>query len=317
MKRKTDCRLNSGSKTAKKRNIKCPFCKEDKCRSDYLLKHIKVCKKNKNNITEPNKIDTDTDADDNSYIELKDCIEVLKKGKPKKSKEICKRIKRDNNIIDPAKNIFQYDGHKFMAFFTKDTEDNWQMWLRGLDVTNYLGYTSSTGAIMDKVDQKNTIIGSKLKTTKLQTNGINSKSIFINYDGLIELLLKSNKPKSIDMANFLNIKVHHKYLRKETYIVHQLYMFCKEADIRAKHLFAVDKPNGHKYFIDYYLLDHKIAIEIDEFNHSDRDEDQEKKRERYIKKTLGCKFIRCDPDDPDFSVATLIGKIYNLLNKGE
>lgn len=83
---------------------------------------------------------------DDFYIKQEDCIEILKQGKSKKCKEIIQYIEKDENdkesIIDPKDNIFQYEGHKFLAFFIDDEndEDNWQVWIKGVDVANYLGY---------------------------------------------------------------------------------------------------------------------------------------------------------------------------------
>ena len=48
----------------------------------------------------------------------------------------------------------------------------------------------------------------------------------------------------------------------------------------------------NKYYIDYYFPEHKLAVEIDEKAHLDRDEDKEKKREKEVKEELNCKFIR-------------------------
>ncbi len=69
------------------------------------------------------------------------------------------------------------------------------------------------------------------------------------------------------------------------------------------------------FYIDYYLPEFNIAVEIDEFDHSNRDPKYEKKREKAIKNKLGCTFVRCNPDDPEFSVIELIGKIGKQIKK--
>jgi len=60
------------------------------------------------------------------YIKPNDCIEILKHAKSKKCKKIWYYVTKDDDnssIIDPKKNIFQYQGHKFLAFFIDDEND--------------------------------------------------------------------------------------------------------------------------------------------------------------------------------------------------
>ncbi|MFM7989330.1 MAG: hypothetical protein ACKPKO_59450, partial [Candidatus Fonsibacter sp.] len=69
------------------------------------------------------------------------------------------------------------------------------------------------------------------------------------------------------------------------------------------------QKNVNNFRIDLYLPDQKIAIEIDENNHADRDPLYEIEREEYIKKKLGCKFIRINPDAENFKLSSWIGII--------
>jgi len=90
--------------------------------------------------------------------------------------------------------------------------------------------------------------------------------------------------------------------------------FCNAAKIKSVHQFII-VYDDLKYSIDYYLPKYKIAIEIDDFDHKNRDQKYEHKREQFIKKQLGCIFIRCDPDDNKFIISGLIGKIhYEILS---
>ena len=53
------------------------------------------------------------------------------------------------------------------------------------------------------------------------------------------------------------------------------------------------------YRIDLYFHDCKLAIEIDENAHNDRNIDYEIKRQKAIEQELDGKFIRIDPDKED------------------
>ena len=50
------------------------------------------------------------------------------------------------------------------------------------------------------------------------------------------------------------------------------------------------------YRIDLYFNDYKLAIEIDENGHSNRNIDYEIKRQKATEQLLGCAFIRIDAD---------------------
>jgi len=141
-------------------------------------------------------------------------------------------------------------------------------------------------------------------------------SVFIDQNAVGQIILKSNKPNSIDFAKSLGININQKITRKEVDIVYELDLFCESAGIKSKHNKSYIDDNN-RYHIDYYLPEHKIAIEIDENNHSDRDPKYEKARQKYLSEKLGCSFIRCNPDDPKFTISGLIGRIHKAITECE
>ena len=50
------------------------------------------------------------------------------------------------------------------------------------------------------------------------------------------------------------------------------------------------------YEIDIYFYDYKLAVEIDEKGHQDRDISREIERQKSLEKELSCKFIRINPE---------------------
>ena len=56
------------------------------------------------------------------------------------------------------------------------------------------------------------------------------------------------------------------------------------------------------YEIYIYFHDYKLAVEIDEYNHEDRDIGYEIERQKALEKELCCKFIRINPDKENFNV---------------
>ena len=69
------------------------------------------------------------------------------------------------------------------------------------------------------------------------------------------------------------------------------------------------------YRINLYFYGYKLAIEVDEKGHKDRNVDHEIKRQKTIEKELGCEFIRIDPDEEDFNIFEAINEIHEHTKK--
>ena len=77
---------------------------------------------------------------------------------------------------------------------------------------------------------------------------------------------------------------------------------------------TIEQYRVKKYFIDLVFPVHKLGIEIDENNHTDRCK-LKKKREQVIKQDTGFKIIRVNPDKGDFDVFDEIGEIQKFIIK--
>ena len=69
------------------------------------------------------------------------------------------------------------------------------------------------------------------------------------------------------------------------------------------------------YRIDQYFHDYKLAIEVDEYSHKDRDIDYEIKRRKAIEKDLGSEFIRIDPNKHDFNILKAASETHRHIKK--
>ena len=67
--------------------------------------------------------------------------------------------------------------------------------------------------------------------------------------------------------------------------------------------------------IDLYFEKCKIAIEVDEYGHCDRDEHKDTERQEAIKERLGCVFIRINPDVQKVNIDININKVINIIYK--
>ena len=63
------------------------------------------------------------------------------------------------------------------------------------------------------------------------------------------------------------------------------------------------------YRTDLYFHKHKLAIEVDELGHADRNLNNEIERQKALEIELDCVFIRINPDEKDFNIFKKINKI--------
>ena len=69
------------------------------------------------------------------------------------------------------------------------------------------------------------------------------------------------------------------------------------------------------YRIDLYFHEYKLAIEVDELGHTNRNINNEIKRQKALEKELNCIFIRINSDEKDFNIFKEINKIHTHIKK--
>ena len=69
------------------------------------------------------------------------------------------------------------------------------------------------------------------------------------------------------------------------------------------------------YRIDLYFHKNKLAIEVDELGHFDRNLNNEIERQNALEKELDCVFIRINPDKIFFNIFKEINKIRRHIKK--
>ena len=67
------------------------------------------------------------------------------------------------------------------------------------------------------------------------------------------------------------------------------------------------------YRIDLYFHKYKLAIEVDELGHANRNINNEIERQKVLEKELNCVFIRINPDKKDFNIFKEINKIHRQI----
>lgn len=181
-------------------------------------------------------------------------------------------------------------------------------WFVGKDVIKTLGYSENSrplrkwgesGAIVWEENKK------KMYVKTLENTGmcvghtskiINNNVVFISKEGILQLISASEKLSQQQKQEWYNMfGITEVYTsRKEIEFGCMLEEALGELEIKIVPQYNVD----NKYKIDFYIPKLNIAIEYDEQQHQ-YCEKEDIERENYIKRKLGCKFIRCDYRDSD------------------
>ena len=69
------------------------------------------------------------------------------------------------------------------------------------------------------------------------------------------------------------------------------------------------------YRTDLYFHEYKLAIEVDELGHTNRNVNNEIESQKTLEKELNCVFIRINPDEKDFNIFKEIKKIHRYIKK--
>ena len=128
-------------------------------------------------------------------------------------------------------------------------------------------------------------------------------------EGVRVLCWKSKKPESVSLAQDLGIKLDDfKSMVQETRTLASLTDIFRGDDIRLQ--FAAGP-----YFLDMYLAEYNIAVECDEYDHVHYDPIRETMRSKYVSATLGCKWVRYNPDAKGFSILQVANQVFCLIKQ--
>ena len=186
-------------------------------------------------------------------------------------------------------------------------DDDGNYWFNARHLAKALGFKSTNSGINKNVhpDEKKTLQDLQ-PNIKLTYN--KATSIYITEDAAYNLILKTQTVDALNLAQRLNMRQDTKFVRKEIEIVSFIQEFLATMDIECIFQFSCGG-----YRIDLYMPESKLAVEIDEHNHSGRDQEHEQERENFLKRMLGCSFLRFNPDAADFKLSTCVGEIAKRL----
>ena len=149
------------------------------------------------------------------------------------------------------------------------------------------------------------VYGGLVDNSKLNHNQQNCR--YINTEGLKALMVKSRNQQSLAYAKSLGIDISHFKLESAEMATIKYLMTIFDGEPMQQQ-FSVGL-----FRIDLYLTRLKIAVECDEHDHKDRDSQREHDRQKFITEQLNCQWVRFNPHDNFFSIASIANRIFRII----
>jgi len=185
----------------------------------------------------------------------------------------------------------------------------------GYEIATLIGYKSPKDIVTHNVSKCNQLVFREYPGVKIPE--LDPRTILITRDGVIEILLKTRKSITPDVLHILkkfNIDTtNKKCLTKEQQTFSSITNAFKTETFE-------DQYKVGKYYLDLYFPEYKIIIECDENGHTDRKPYKERERMDFVNEKLGLEdsnWIRYNPDEKDFDITKVIGKIYRKIKEND
>ena len=115
-------------------------------------------------------------------------------------------------------------------------------------------------------------------------------------------------PKSIEFRSKLGFNQYDITLTKEQSVLKSVMDAFKGENMQTQYSVL-------GYRVDLYFHGYRLAIEVDEKGHKDRNTNDEIQRQKALEKALGCKFIRINPDEENFNIFRTINEIHRHIKE--
>ena len=183
----------------------------------------------------------------------------------------------------------------------------------GYEVAALLGYANPKNVITNNVSKCNQLVFRDYPGVK--DPDLDPRTILITRDGAVEILLKTRKRITPDVLHILKTfgieTTNRKCLTKEQQCLLSITNTFKTEKFE-------DQYKVDCYYIDLYFPDYKILVEVDENGHKDRKPGDERERMDIVNEILGVddnNWIRFNPDEYNFDITKVTGKIYRKIDE--
>ena len=131
---------------------------------------------------------------------------------------------------------------------------------------------------------------------------------FLRFNLALKIIMDCRTDESWSLKRNLGFNLHDVINTKEQTVLRSIKGAFEEEDIQTQYTVI-------GYRIDLYFHKHKLAIEVDELGHADRNVNNEIERQKALERELNYVFIRINSDENDFNIFKEINKIHRHIKK--
>ena len=184
--------------------------------------------------------------------------------------------------------------HKIINITKKTLENNGievivdsvnALWLNEKNIEEKLGH-KNLPVITNKYDK----IYKKRRCELVNKPIKQSDRRFLHINLALKIIMDCRTDKSCSLKKNLGFKLHDVINTKEQTIINSIKDAFEGENIQTQYSVL-------GYRIDLYFHEYKLAIEVDELGHTDRNINNETERQKALEKELNCVFIRNNPDE--------------------
>ena len=199
-----------------------------------------------------------------------------------------------------------------MVNITKETYENngievitdkfGKLWLNERHIQQQVGL-KNLPALTNKYDEEYKKYRYKLNESKKQ-----SCRRFIRNDLKLKIIMDCRTDESCNLKRNLGFTLHDVINTKEQTVINSIKDAFEGENMQTQY-------TALNYRIDLCFHKYKLAIEVDELGHNDKNIDYEIQRQQALVRELSCEFIRINPDAIDFNIFKETNKIHRHINQ--
>ena len=131
---------------------------------------------------------------------------------------------------------------------------------------------------------------------------------FLRIDLALKIIMDCRTDESCSLKRNLGFNLHDVINTKEQTVLRSIKDAFEGEDMQTQY-------TALGYSIDLYFHKQKLAVEVDEIGHADRNLNNKVKRQKILERELDYVFIRINPDEKDFAIFKEINKIHRRIKK--
>ena len=131
---------------------------------------------------------------------------------------------------------------------------------------------------------------------------------FLRSDLTLKVIMDCRTDESCNLKRNLGFRLHNVINTKEQTVLKSIKDAFEGEDMQTQYSVL-------SYRIDLYFHKYKLAIEVDELGHADRNLSNETERQKALEKELDCLVIKINPDGKNFNIFKEINKIHRHIKK--